>query len=86
MARRLNRTRQSVLARRNKLCIPAPANSKCRRWTENEIMLLGKYPDKEVARRLGRTRQSVEMKRLKLRIFMGQPQTRKSLGDAAPPA
>lgn len=48
--------------------------AKHRRWTQDEIDLLGTAPDSEIARQTGRDRKAVTAKRLRLGIAPTQPQ------------
>lgn len=48
--------------------IPASTSAKRRPWQPEELELLGKFSDAEVARRTGRTRSGVAMKRMNRRI------------------
>jgi DNA-binding CsgD family transcriptional regulator len=66
VARRVGRSRSSVLRQRLKREVPAVYLF--RPWTKEELALLGKVPDKEIARRLGRNYQVVLAKRKRLGI------------------
>ncbi len=62
IARRINRTPLSVVARRRKLGIPNRFSA-VRRWTIEEKVLLGTAPDQQVARRINRALHAVQAAR-----------------------
>src|ERR1700722_17657914 len=61
LARRLHRTIEEIVARREYLRIGLPLPP--RRWTAREIKLLGTMPDAELAALSGRTRDAVNQRR-----------------------
>src|SRR5207253_5189264 len=67
LARRFNRTLESVKVHRGKLGIPVFA-PKRRNWKPHEDALLGTAPDEEIARKLGRSLGVVYQRRAALGI------------------
>jgi hypothetical protein len=69
VAKRIQRTKNEVTVRRNRLNIPAtcrpPYSSKIN-WGATELAMLGHYPDAELAKLIGRTIADVQAKRLEL--------------------
>jgi hypothetical protein len=61
------RSENAVRQKREDLGIPNPEGGRPG-WAADELALLGKHPDDEVARRTGRTAGAVTSKRIKLGI------------------
>jgi hypothetical protein len=68
LARQLNRTVDSVAARRRARRIPI-FHSKIHKWTPDDDKLLTERPDAQVAMLLGLSRLAVQRRRLRLGIF-----------------
>ncbi len=72
LAQRFGRTITETVAEREKRRINLPIAA--RQWTANEIKMLGKFNDCEVARRLCRTPDQVRKQRIRFGIPSIKPQ------------
>ena len=68
MARETNRTVEGVRIKRLKLGIAGAERPLQRPWTQAEDLLLGTFPDRELAKRLERTVRAVASRRRGLGI------------------